>query len=235
MHPATTAIVDIAPPDAELARRVERGDPDAFRLIMRRHNRLLFRTARSILKDDAEAEDAVQEAYLRAYGAIGDFRGEAKLSTWLVRIVVNEAITQLRKRSRGAEVIRLEGEIESNGETVEENVNQASPEQPERAAARAEARRLLEAKIDELPDAFRAVLVLRALEELSVEETAAALGIPEPTVRTRFFRARSLLRESLLKEIDLAHDDAFAFAGERCDRIVANVMARLDGPSASSS
>src|SRR5712691_6114296 len=105
MHPATTAIVDSAPPDAELARRVAGRDHNAFRLIMRRHNQLLYRTARSILKDDAEAEDAVQEAYLLAYRAIGGFRGEAKLSTWLVRIVANEALTRLRKRSRSAEVI----------------------------------------------------------------------------------------------------------------------------------
>ena len=106
-------------------------------------------------------------------------------------------------------------------------MNESAPEHPERAAQRAEARRLLEAKIDELPDAFRTVFVLRAVEEMTVEEAAVALGIPEATVRTRFFRARGLLRESLSREIDIAHGDAFAFAGARCDRIIANVMARL--------
>lgn len=106
-------------------------------------------------------------------------------------------------------------------------MNESSPEQPERAAVRSETRRLLEAKIDDLPDAFRTVFVLRAVEELTVEEAAAVLNIPEATVRTRFFRARGMLRESLSREIDLAHSDAFSFAGARCDRIIANVMARL--------
>jgi len=228
MHTATAAIAYDKLSDLELAQCIASGDKDAFELLMRRHNQILYRTARSILKDDAEAEDAVQEAWLLAYRAIGNFRGDAKLSTWLVRIVVNEAISRRRRRSRGAEVIQLSGETQEESEAVEENVNQTLPEQPEHAARRAQTRRLLEAKIDELPDAFRTVFVLRALEELSVEESAAALGIPEATVRSRFFRARSLLREALSKEIDLAYGDAFAFAGARCDRIVAGVMAKLD-------
>jgi RNA polymerase sigma-70 factor (ECF subfamily) len=229
MQPATAAIDYGKLTDLELAQRIVSGDKGAFELLMRRHNQILYRTARSILKDDAEAEDAVQEAWLLAYRAIGNFRGDAKLSTWLVRIVVNEAISRRRKRSRGAEVIQLSGETQEDREAVEENVNQTLPEQPEHAARRAQTRRLLEAKIDELPDAFRTVFVLRALEELSVEEAAVALGIPEATVRSRFFRARGLLREALSTEIDLAYGDAFAFAGARCDRIVAGVLARLDG------
>lgn len=208
--------------DAEIARRVAAGDQDAFRLLMRRHNQTLYRAARAILRDDAEAEEAVQEAYLRAYGAMGGFRDEAKLSTWLVRIVVNEALGRARKRRRGAEVIPL------GGETEEELMAQDAPEQPERGAMRAETRRLLERRIDALPEAFRAVFVLRALEEMSVEETAAALDIPDATVRTRFFRARGLLREALAREIDSAFDEAFSFAGERCDRIVAGVFARFN-------
>ena len=228
MQPATAAIAYGKLTDLELAQRIAAGDKGAFELLMRRHNQMLYRTARSILKDEAEAEDAVQEAYLLAYRGMSGFRGDAKLSTWLVRIVVNEAIGRARKRNRGAEVIQLSGESLENRETVEENVNRTLPEQPEHAARRAQTRRLLEAKIDELPDAFRTVFVLRALEELSVEEAAAALGIPEATVRSRFFRARSLLREALSKEIDLAHGDAFAFAGARCDRIVAGVLAKLE-------
>ena len=215
-------------PDAEIAQRVAAGDAHAFRLLMRRHNQTLYRTARSILKDDAEAEDAVQDAWLLAYRAMGGFRGDAKLSTWLVRIAANEAIARSRKRRRRAEVIRLDGDTDA-GEGAEASMNDAAmPEQPERSALRAESRRLLERKIDELPEAFRAVFVLRALEELTVEETAAALGIPEATVRTRFFRARGLLREALAREIDTAFEDAFAFAGSRCDRIVAGVLARLE-------
>jgi RNA polymerase sigma-70 factor (ECF subfamily) len=214
--------------DVEIARRVAAGDQDALRLLMRRHNQTLYRTARSILKDDAEAEDAVQEAYLRAYRAIGSFRGDAKLSTWLVRIVVNEAIARSRKRNRSAEVIRLDGDVEPGSEAAEVNMNEATPEQPEQGALRAETRRLLEKKIDELPDAFRAVFVLRALEEMTVEETAAVLEIPEATVRTRFFRARGLLREALAREIDFAFENVFAFAGARCDRIVSGVLERIE-------
>ena len=219
-------------PDVELARRVAQGDQAALRQLMRRHNRVLYRTARSILKDDAEAEDALQEAYLRAFRAIGDFRGDAKLSTWLVRIVANEALGRLRKRTRAAQPIpitRYGGDLEA----IEAHMNESSAEQPEQAALRAQTRRLLEAKIDQLPDAFRAVFVLRALEELSVEETAAALDIPEATVRTRFFRARSQLREAISREVDGAIEDAFAFDGARCDRIVAAVIARIEAASGS--
>lgn len=215
-------------PDVEMARRIAAGDRDALRQLMRRYNQTLYRTARSILKDDAEAEDAVQEAYILAYRAMGGFRGDAKLSTWLVRIVVNESIGRARKRSRRAEVIQLNGSMEQNDDAAEVPMNEASSEQPERAAMRAEMRRLLEAKIDQLPDAFRTVFVLRALEEMSVDEAAVCLGIPPATVRTRYFRAKGLLREALAREIDFSFGDAFAFAGERCDRIVAGVLARLE-------
>lgn len=212
--------------DLELAQRIAAGDRNAFEPLMRRYNQMLYRTARSILKDDAEAEDAVQEGYLLAFRSIGGFRGDAKLSTWLVRIVANEAIARYRKRNKRAEIIPFDGEAAAEY-TAEPSMNELKPEQPEESARRAETRRLLEARIDELPDAFRTVFVLRAIEELSVEETAAALDIPEATVRTRFFRAKGLLREALSKEIDLAHGDAFAFAGARCDRIVTNVLLRL--------
>lgn len=214
-------------PDVEMARRVAAGDRDALRQLMRRYNQTLYRTARSILKDDAEAEDAVQEAYILAYRAMGGFRGDAKLSTWLVRIVVNESIGRARKRSRRAEVIQLNGSMEQSDDAAEVPMNEASSEQPERAVMRAEMRRLLEAKIDQLPDGFRTVFVLRALEEMSVDEAAVCLGIPPATVRTRYFRAKGLLREALAREIDFSFGDAFAFAGERCDRIVAGVLTRL--------
>jgi RNA polymerase sigma-70 factor (ECF subfamily) len=229
MQPATSGSPAAAPlSDAELARRVAVLDPAACRQLMKRYNQVLYRTARAILKDDAEAEDAVQEAYLLAFRSIGNFRGDAKLSTWLVRIAANEALGRLRKRGR-AQVIPIDTPLGEDAERVEESMNESAPEQPEREALRAETRRLLESKIDELPDAFRAVFVLRGVEELSVEEAAQVLDIPEATVRSRFFRARGLLRESLSREIDVAHGDAFAFAGERCDRITAAVMARLEG------
>jgi RNA polymerase sigma-70 factor (ECF subfamily) len=227
MRSAALEAVHSGLPDAEIAQRIAAGDEDELRLLMRRHNQMLYRTARSILKDDAEAEDAVQEAYLLAYRAMGGFRGDAKLSTWLVRIVVNEAIGRARKRSRRAEVVWLNDQSEPNGEPADVNTVSASPERPEHIALRMETRRLLEAKIDQLPDAFRTVFVLRAVEEMTVDETAEALDIPQATVRTRFFRAKSLLREALLRETDFAFEDAFAFAGARCDRIVAGVLGRL--------
>ena len=211
--------------DPELAERVAAGDRDAVRFLVKRHNQTLFRTARAILREDGEAEDAVQEAYVKAIRGIGGFRSDAKLSTWLTRIVVNEALGRLRSRKRAAEVIPLAADIDAEGR-MHEAPDEVTPT-PEMAALRAEARRIMEARIDALPDSFRTVFVLRAVEEMSVEETAAALGIPEATVRTRFFRARSQLRESLSRSLDVALGDAFHFAGERCDRITEAVMARL--------
>jgi len=202
-------------------------EPDAFRALMREHNQALFRTARAILRDDAEAEEAVQEAWIHAYKGLENFRGESKLSTWLIRIVANEALGRLRRKRRTAEVIPM-----SIDDSPDEFARDNAPDEthgaaPEVQALRGEVRRLIETRIDSLPDQFRAVFVLRAVEELSVEETAAALGIPEATVRTRFFRARSLLRESFSREMDLAVENAFQFLGVRCDRITAAVMARI--------
>ena len=212
-------------PDAQLAARAASGDQAAFERIMRLYNRTLFRTARAILRDDSEAEDALQEAYLQAHRSLGGFRGDAKLSTWLARIVANEALQRLRKRERRAEIVPMQAGVADH--ELEEAADMKTDKGPEAATHSAELRKVLEKHIDTLPDAYRAVFMLRAVEELTVEETAAILGIPEATVRSRFFRARSLLRESLAAEVDLAYEDAFGFAGERCDRIVANVMARL--------
>jgi RNA polymerase sigma-70 factor (ECF subfamily) len=229
MRPNTVQTVDPNAPDAELAARAGRGDTAAFEALMRRHNRTMFRTARAILRDDAEAEDALQEAYLQAYHALPRFRAEARFTTWMVRIVANEALMRLRKETRRAQILPMQSADATPGleeladTTMEKN-------RPEPSAERAEMRRLLERQIDLLPDAYRTVFMLRAVEELPAEEVAAVLQIPEATVRTRFFRARSLLREALAQQIDLAYADAFAFAGERCDRIVAAVLARLKQP-----
>ncbi len=229
MKPATFTSEQRAMTDAEIAQRIAGGDHHAFTLLMRHHNQKMYRTARSILRDDAEAEDAVQAAYLLAYRAMDTFRGDAKLSTWLIRIVVNEAVARMRKRSQSAKVIQLSGDTGYDEAIAEVQMDESTYPQPEQAALRAEARRLLEAKIDALPDAFRTVFVLRAVEEMSVEEAAISLGISQVTVRTRYFRAKSLLREALAREIDFAFEEAFAFAGERCDRIVAGVLAQLKG------
>lgn len=229
MRRQTAQTIDPSAPDAELAARAGRGDSAAFEALMRRHNRTLFRTARAILRDDAEAEDALQEAYLQAYHALPGFRAEARFSTWMVRIVANEALMRLRKETRRAQIVPMQSAdatpgLEELADTAMEN------NRPEPSAERAEMRRLLERQIDLLPDAYRTVFMLRAVEELPAEEVASVLQIPEATVRTRFFRARSLLREALAQQIDLAYADAFAFAGERCDRIVAAVLARLKQP-----
>ena len=211
--------------DAELARAVAKRDRTAFELLMRRHNRVLFRTARAILRDDADAEEALQDAYLQAFDAIATWRGESKLSTWLARIVANEALMRLRKRVRRAEIVPLQGGADDA--TLDHIADENMTTSPEHSARRAETRKLLEKQIDSLPDAYRTVFMLRAVEELTVEETAAVLQIPEPTVRTRFFRARSLLREGLAAQIDRAYEDAFGFDGARCDRIVDGVLTRI--------
>lgn len=206
----------------ELVARAAAGEGAAFEVLMRRHNRLLYRTARSILKSDAEAEDALQEAYLRAWRALGTFRSEAKLSTWLVRIVINEALGRLRRS--GAQVIPLDAAMVSTNPDTQESMHDDPDQRPEQAAMRTQVRRLMEARIDTLPDAFRTVFMLRAVQELSVEEVSASLGLPEATVRTRYFRARGLLREGLSRDVDLAIGDAFSFDGARCDRIVTAVL-----------
>jgi len=226
MQTAPRPVTDPKTPDPELARRVADGDREAFKVMMKRHNQALFRTARAILKNDEEAEDCVQESWLHAHRSMGSFRGDAKLSTWLVRIAVNESLGRLRRSRRGAEVIPMS--VDDTDVPMQENMpDESHAAAPEVQALRGEVRKLIESRIDKLPDAFRTVFVLRAVEEMSVEETAAALDIPEATVRTRFFRARSLLRESLSREMDVAVEGAFSFLGERCDRIAAAVLARL--------
>ena len=221
------ALAERLPDDGELARRIAQRDERAFEALMRRHNRMLYRLARSILKDEVEAEDAVQEAYLAAYRNIGSFRGRSALSTWLARIVINEAYARLRKHKQAAVVVSFNANERGEERIDGGDMADETTELPEAAAMRAELRRLLERKIDELPAQFRTVFMLRDVEELSVEETAECLDIPAATVRTRAFRARALLRESLAREVDVATVNAFGFAGERCDRIVATVLDRL--------
>ena len=223
---ATPAARPAPTTDGEFIERIVAGDQAAFALLMRKHNRVLFRTARAILRDDAEAEDALQEGYLAAYRAMPSFRGDARLSTWLVRIVANQALARRRKLVRSAEVISLEGPASGEAEGYAES-GSSDPGTPERATLRGETRRLIETSIDALPEAFRAVFILRAVEEMSVEEVAASLEIPEATVRSRHFRARGMLREALSRQIDTALEEAFSFDGERCDRVVAGVLAQL--------
>lgn len=211
--------------DTELVSFALAGDDNAFALIMRRHNRLLFRSVRSILKNDDDTQDAVQETYLRAWRALGSFRSDAKLSTWLVRIAVNEALGRLR--SSGAQVVPLNAVVDTDAAPLEDQMQSNPDEQPEQSAMPTQVRQQIEARIDTLPDQFRTVFMLRGVEELTVEEVSAVLDIPEATVRSRFFRARSILREGLSRDIDMAVGDAFSFAGPRCDKIVAGVLAAI--------
>jgi len=200
---------------------------------MRRHNGKLFRIARAILKDDFAAEDALQDAYLDAYRRSAQFRGDASVSTWLTRIVINQALMRLRRRKRDRVVVpfaarknTLRGRGHDDRGHDEADVADDHSESPSSATFRAEIRRLLEGRIDALPVAFRTVFIMREVEDMTVEETAACLGIPAATVRSRLFRARALLRESLARDLDSATVEVFPFAGKRCDRIVAAVLAR---------
>jgi RNA polymerase sigma-70 factor (ECF subfamily) len=200
---------------------------DAFEALMRKHNRLLYRTARSIVRNDGDAEDCVQEAFLHAWRHRDQFRGEAAPSTWLTRIVINEALQKLRRGKGEAGTLAIDNVFDLDAH-LDGNANFPSRlASPDTVTLRNELCALLERKIDELPAAFRTVFMLRAIEEMSVEETAACLAIPEATVRTRLFRARSLLRESIASDVDLAMGSAFEFMGERCDRIVANVLRKI--------
>ena len=210
--------------DAALARRVVGGDRSAFEQLMRRYNRRLYRLARATLRDDAEAEDALQEAYLAAFRKMNQFRGDAALGTWLSRLVLNECLGRLRRSARRSNVVPM---VTPPADQDLDAMAISDTEAPDKAAVRREMRALLERKLDELPEAFRTVFVLRCVEELSVEETAACLGLPEATVRSRHVRARGMLRESLALEIDLAERDLFEFGGLRCDGIVDKVLRRL--------
>lgn len=176
--------------DTELVAKTLAGDTRALTTLMRLHHRTLYRTARAILRDDAEAEDAVQDAFLQAFRALASFRGDSKLSTWLVRIAANEALMRLRRNAKAAARTDVEPD-----ELVSREAG------PEVSAQGRELRQVLEAHIGALPDGYRTVFMKRAIEELSVEETAAALGIPEATVRTRYFRARNLLSQAMTRYV----------------------------------
>jgi RNA polymerase sigma factor (sigma-70 family) len=207
--------------DAELVRLAQMGESDAFRVIMQRGNQRLFRVARSVVRDDAEAEDVVQEAYLRAFAAIGGFRGEAAIMTWLTRITLNEARGRLRSRRWTIGLHELDGE-----ESVLVPFA-VSAENPEADAARTQIRYLIERAVDDLPEAFRIVFVMRDIEGCSIAETAVSLDLKPETVKTRLHRARRLLRRALHDELATAVTEAFPFLGVRCRRITGAVLQRL--------
>jgi RNA polymerase sigma-70 factor (ECF subfamily) len=215
--------------DAALVQRILAHDHRAFELLMRRYNARLYRVARAIVKHDADAEDVLQEAYLSAYRSMDRFRGAAQLSTWLTRIVVNQALGRLRASKRERIVVEIEGGTHQSPPTQESLVNRSANQSPEQIALLSQLQKLLEHSIEALPLAFRTVFVLREVEDMSVAETADCLSIPAATVRSRLHRARGLLRESLAVKLDSATGGIFPFAGARCDGIVLGVLGRLCG------
>jgi RNA polymerase sigma-70 factor, ECF subfamily len=225
--PLTSRPVPTAPPgtstDGDLIRRVREGDVSAFELLMRRHNPRVYRTIRSVLRDEAEVEDAMQQSYVLAYVGLASFAGTSAFSTWLVRIALNEALGRLRGRARMTLVEDLPARLEDSMGTPIET--------PEERAATAEAVRMVEVAVDGLPAPSRSVFMLRDVEQLSTAETADLLGVSEDVVKVRLHRARHAVREALLARVGTAASLAFPFLAPRCDRVVRGVMHRLAGPA----
>ena len=210
--------------DAELVRRALGRDEAAVRAIITANNRKLYRLARGILRNDGEAEDVVQETYVRAFTHLEDFRGDSSVATWLARIAMNEALGRLRRRRPGVEWSSLpEGVLEA--QIIQFPL--ASADDPEKSVAQREIQRVVEQAIDELPEAFRLVFITRVIEGMNVEETAEILGLKAETVKTRLHRARNLLRDTVEKKIGPAVMAAFPFAGKRCERLTETVLRRL--------
>jgi RNA polymerase sigma-70 factor (ECF subfamily) len=210
--------------EAALIARAIAGDGPGFRTLMQRGNQRLFRIARGVVRDDAEAEDVLQESWMRGFAALPGFRGDSGLMTWMTRIVINEANGRLR---RLRPMVNLDRDDHGPEAKVLRFPTGAAIEDPEAAAARAEIRRLLEHAVDDLPEAFRMVFILRDIEGCSIAETAAALDVKPETVKTRLHRARRILREGLQARIGATLSDTFPFLGSRCARVTDAVLAKL--------
>jgi RNA polymerase sigma-70 factor (ECF subfamily) len=206
--------------DEEVVRRVRGGEVALFEVLVRRHDARVYRTARAILRNDAEAEDAMQSAWLHAYQHLGEFAGAAAFSTWLVRIAANEALGRLRRK------VRLVA-VEDGDEEEERTMDPIRRDGPEDRAAARESVRLLERAVDALPAHYRSVFVLREVEQLSTRETAQALELGEEAVKVRLHRAKALLRRALGEEVGRAAPEAFQFLAPRCNRMVERVMAAI--------
>src|SRR5262245_2838690 len=211
--------------DENLVRLARERDEAAVRAITRRYNRRLFRIARSILRNDAEAEDVVQETYVRAFTGLDMFRGDAAFGTWITRIAMNEALGRLRRRRP-----TVDWDTYGDNRTQAEIINfpaSAASNDPEKTMAQSEVRAVVEQAIDELPDAFRAVFVARIVEGMSVDETADLFGLQPETVKTRLHRARVLLRAELDKQLGPAITTSFPFDGRRCERMTEAIVLRI--------
>lgn len=211
--------------DAALAARVRSGDRNAFRFVVQRCNQRVYRVVRGVIRDEAEAEDVMQDAYVLAYRKLDGFRSEASLASWVARIALNEAYGRLRRQRETVEIDEMDsGAVPSN---VTPFPGMAEGEDPFRNAERQQLRRWLEAAIDVLPEGFRLVYLMRDVEGCSVQETAAALELREETVKTRLHRARKQLRSALEEKLASAQDGVFEFMGARCDGMTERVMARI--------
>ena len=211
--------------DAELVRRARHRDESAIRAILQSNNRRLYRIARGILRNDSEAEDAVQEAYVQAFTHLEDFRGDSSIATWLARIVMNEALGRLRRQRPTVDWATLGPDV-SEAQIIQFPVSSRG-EDPEQSMAQREIRQVVEHAIDELPEPFRIVFITRVMEGMNVEETAELLGLKPETVKTRLHRARTMLRDSVEKKIGPVVMEAFPFAGQRCERLTGAVIKRL--------
>ncbi|MBY5359984.1 RNA polymerase sigma factor [Rhizobium leguminosarum] len=213
--------------DADLVPLAKMGDESAIRTIVQRHNQRLFRTARAVIRNDWEAEDVVQAAYTKAFTNLAAFRGEAQLSTWLTRITLNEALGRVRARKNTTGIEEIDMRMAAPGGEVLQFPSSLSATDPETELSRSEARHLLENAVDELPDDFRAVFVLRDVEGMSTEEAASYLGIRPETAKTRLHRARKMMRQSIQKKLSGAFSALFPFDGARCAYMADRVIAAL--------
>lgn len=219
-----------AAPDADdlLIHAVLSGDAPSFESLMKRHNQRLFRAARSIVDNDADAEEAVQEAWFKAFTGLADFRSDARLSTWLTRIAINEALA-VRRRNYPREQ-RRQYLSEQERKQARERTADLPPSMnilPEESVWRIEMRQILEERIQALPEKYRVVFMLRAVESLPSADVALLLDLPTSTVRVRFMRARRILQSALQQDIDTQSPTVFRFGGWRCDRMVSDVSKRL--------
>ncbi|HSV25220.1 MAG TPA: RNA polymerase sigma factor [Xanthobacteraceae bacterium] len=229
MQPSAHNVDLTALDDMELVKLARQRNGAAFRVIMQRCNRRLYRIARAVMHDDGEAEDVVQEAYVRAFASLADFRSDSSLSTWLSRIVLNEALGRLRRRRPTIDVASIENRQEPQSSIIPFPLASTQPD-PERTMAQRQIQVLLERAIDDLPDVFRTVLVARVVEGMSVEETADLFSLRPETVKTRLHRARRLLRDALEKHTGPLLTNAFPFDGWRCERTTNKVLERLGLP-----
>ena len=206
--------------DEEIVGRVLAGQPALFEILMRRHNQRIYRMVRGVLNDDGEAEDVMQDAYVRAYQHLGQFEGRSTFVTWLTRIALHEAFARVER-------LRRQTSLDADEVLADMKSNLASPDNPEQNAANLELRRTLEAAILSLPPKYRTVMIVRDIEEMSTAEAAAALEISEESVKVRLHRARALVRSALYEQSGSCVRELLPFPATRCDRVVAAVLARI--------